>query len=307
MALPRGPREPREPRERRERRERRSPLPQSDFVVEDQPVGRKTKAGHGTAGRAGAPSSDGTGGADTKPLPDQWPAKKRQKCADTVEKVATIDNLTLMNELHRRGLFAYDVQHCQPGHWNQIEDQLLEDAVNKNIELFHSSSRSPWRVIAQQVGDRSLAACRKRWKKLHPFWSHAHGRVISSGALVDPKMHTEDFQLDKLLFEHPADNHYGLMALETFMDTETDARPQETVAGRRRPATAKPLAHFHIKGLHNKRRLSFAFPKPPSGRWNEHLLKEHRINQHQQRVTSFYLEMRSNEQKAAASAPIASW
>jgi hypothetical protein len=258
-------------------RERRSPLLRGDFVVE--PPIRKTKR----AAPSPAPKD--------APLPSQWPAKK-QKHQHATGAVAAIDNDTLMRELKRRGLLAPEV-FVRTTRWSAQEDVLLEQAVNANGLLFLSETKSVWHVVAKHMGNRSHTACRKRWMAMHPFWSPAIDCTVGSGApfgnRADP---VEHFHLDTLLLAHPADEHYGLMALETFTDTAPDATAEGECVDRRRITTDKMLASYNIRGVHGNGHVAFAFPKRPPGKWDVRLEAEHTLGLHQQRVTSVFLDIR---------------
>ena len=266
----------------RAQRERRSPPPRGDFVVE--PAIRKKVV-------APAPLSKGA------PLPEQWPAKKRSQA----QKVATIDNVTLMNELKRRGLLAPEVDVRREGfRWSAQEDAMLEEAVNANLALFiDNTTKSPWHVIAQRMGQRSYSACRKRWFLLHPLWSSTYGCDLDMGERGGVSGTVESFQLDSLLLANPADEHYGLMALETFTDTGTGSGEDEPV-DRRRTTTDKVLASYSISGMHGNKHISFAFPKLHPGKWDVQLEAEHALSLHQQRVTSVFLAMRAGQKAKLA-------
>ena len=262
----------------RTQRERRSPPPRGDFVGE--PTIRKKVS-------PPAPRPKGA------PLPEQWPAKKRPP--SQAQKVATIDNVTLMNELKRRGLLAPNVDVRPEGfRWSAQEDAMLEEAMHANAHLFMSrSTKSPWHAVARRMGQRSYSACRKRWCLLHPLWSSAYGCDLVSGEHGPDAGPVENFHLDSLLLANPADEHYGLMALETFTDTGTDSGEDEVV-DRRRITTNKTLASYTIRGMHANKHISFAFPKRRPGKWDVQLEAEHSLNMHQQGVTRMYLEMRSD-------------
>jgi len=235
--------------------------------------------------------------ACTEPLPKQWPAKKRkpphQKQSN---QVATIDNVTLMHELKRRGLLAPNtLLYTRGNHWTTEEDKQLEDAVAANALAFVDGTRSPWNAITQCLWQRTASACRKRWYLLHPLWSPTLNLTSLQGARQKEKRSVvENFQLDALLGSNPADEHYGLMALEAF--TDTGAEGEEEVAEPGRMTTTKRLAHFYIKGMHKNTHISFSFPEARVRKWNPRLLVEHKVSLHQQRVTSIHLNMRTMKQ-----------
>jgi hypothetical protein len=268
----------------RSSRERRSPPPRGDFVVEPV-IKKRTRV---SAPAPVAPSS----ASKNAPLPSQWPAKKRQRSQRPVGAVAEIDNATLVKELERRGLLAPEVFE-RPRRWSPQEDVLLEDAVKVNGSLFLSDTKSAWHAVAQNMGKRSHLACRKRWAATHPFWSPATDCFLNLSAFSGDRIDTtEHFHVDTLLQAHPADDHYGLMALETFTDTAPDATAEGECVDRRRITTDKMLASYNIRGVHGNGHVAFAFPKRPPGKWDVRLEAEHTLGLHQQRVTSVFLDIR---------------
>lgn len=274
----------------RSSRERRSPPPRGDFVVE--PVIRKR-----TKVSAPAPV-DPSSASKNAPLPSQWPAKKRQRSQRPVGAVAEIDNATLVKELERRGLLAPEVFE-RPRRWSPQEDVLLEDAVKVNDSLFLSDTKSAWHAVAQHMGKRSHLACRKRWAATHPFWSPATDCFLNLSALSSDRIDTtEHFHVDTLLQAHPADDHYGLMALETFTDTGCEGE----VVDRRRVTTDKMLATYSTHNLlHRNGHITFSFPKQrQGGKWDVRLEAEHALSLHQQRVTSVFLDMRTAQGRSAS-------
>mgnify|MGYP001986293812 CR=1 FL=1 len=243
--------------------------------------------------------------ACTEPLPKQWPVKKKSKppYPSQSTRVATIDNVTLMNELKRRGLLDPNTLVRPKGfHWSTEEDRRLEEAVSTHGLAFLDGTKSPWHIIAQSVGQRSYSACRKRWDLLHPLWTPTSDREVPPPSKQKQKQKArrnvfEKINLDALFRTDPADDHYGLMALEAFTDTG-DAGDAQTVAPGR-TETTKTLAHFYISGLHNNNsHISFSFPQARVRRWDERLLVEHKISMHQQRVTAIHLEMRARKRAA---------
>lgn len=270
-------------------RARRSP-PSGDFVTEPL-VGKK---------RPSAPTL-----CDMHPLgdageslPKQWPARKRSP--PQLARVAKIDNVTLLNELKRRGLLAPEMQVRPHGfRWTKAEDARLEEAINVyNVKPCHTKSiTSPWHAVAQHVGQRSFSACKKRWELLHPDWNNI--RAGSETVPYDPPVENvpydppvEDFYLDTLLEGNPADEHYGLLALEAFTDVE-DQNDDNNSNENTHPRT---LASFSVPTMLCSKRISFAFPKGShtgARKWDKRLLREHSISLHQQQVTSVYLEMRA--------------
>ncbi len=257
-------------------RARRSPL-SGDFVTEP-PISKK---------RLSAPTLCDMHplGDAGEPLPKQWPARKR--LPPQAARVAKIDNVTLLNELKRRGLLAPEMQVRPHGfRWTKEEDTRLEEAVKVyNVKPHHTKSiASPWHAVAQHVGQRSLSACKKRWELLHPDWNDIH----ADPEPVQPEPSVEDFHLDTLLDANPADEHYGLMALEAFTDIEDENNNENT-----HPRT---LASFSAPSMLCNKRISFAFPagsRTGVRKWDERLLREHSISLHQQHVTSVYLELRA--------------
>jgi len=217
-------------------------------------------------------------------LPKQWPATKRSK---VVDNVTMIDNVTLMNELRRRGLLALEMQ-ARPlcVRWNEEEDARLEDAVATWGTHCAGDVASPWHAIAQHVGLRSNSACRKRWELLHPDELPVLGCESLPKRKIDP---VESMQLDVLLAVDPADEHYGLMALEEFTDTDTDGDSTATSP----PSPSTLLASYQVPGMLSSKSISFSFPKAPRGTWNKRLLEEHYVGLHQQRVTETFLKMRA--------------
>jgi len=219
-------------------------------------------------------------------LPKQWPATKRPK---VIGSVATIDNVTLMNELNRRGLLAPEMQARPLGtRWNREEDARLEEAVATWGTHSDGDVASPWHAIAQHVGMRSNSACLKRWKLLHPDALP----VLGCESLPKKKDNSlESLQLDMLLATDPAEEHYGLMALEEFTDTDTDG--DSTAASPPSSSSSPPLASYRVPGMLTSNPISFAFPKAPRGTWDKRRLEEHYVLLHQQRVTATWLEMRA--------------
>ena len=303
----------------RSRRECRSPPPRGDFVTE-QVVRKKQKVelevlrtdsledmlplandADCQAAVAAEVAATVQQVPRTESLPDRWPVKKKSKppYPNQSTRVATIDNVTLMNELQRRGLLAPNTLVRNQGfHWTTEEDNRLEDAVSENALAFLDGTKSPWHVIAQSVGQRSYSACRKRWDLLHPNWSSTGNRDAPPPSKQKQRRNVfEKINLDTLFQPDPADDHYGLMALEKFADTGDagDVGDAEAAAPGRMDTT-KMLAHFYISGLHNNNaHISFSFPQARARRWNERLLVEHNISLHQQRVTSIHLEMRARK------------
>lgn len=256
-------------------RARRAPS-KGDFVQETQICKKRVSAPPAPTLQETHPPLEAA-----KPLPKQWPAKKCQY-PNQVKRVATIDNITLMNELKRRGLLAPEMKtRPQNYRWTKEEDKLLEEGVRMQgiMRKAPSGKMSPWHAVAQHVGYRSYYACKKRWEYLHPNWYDAHKPEHLLGV--------ENIQLDMLFAEHPADEHYGLMALEEFTDTEDseDAPPAS-------PTTV--LAAFTVPSTFGDKRIAFTFPEQEhADKWDPRRLEEHNLNLHQQRVTSVWLEMRS--------------
>jgi len=308
----------------RDRRERRSPPPRGDFVTE-QVIRKKRKvklealctdsledmlplandAECEAAVQAEVAAVVEEEVAHTEPLPKQWPAKKKKSkppYPSQSTRVATIDNVTLMNELKRRGLLAPNTLVRPKGfHWSTEEDKRLEEAVSAHGLAFVDGTKSPWHLIAQSVGQRSYSACRKRWDLLHPSWSPPSDKDVPPPSKQKPRRNVyEKINLDTLFRSDPADDHYGLMALEKFTDTgDTGAVGDEETGAPVRTGTTKTLAHFYISGHHNNNsHISFSFPPARVRRWNERLLVEHKISLHQQRVTSIHLEMRARKRAA---------
>ena len=216
-------------------------------------------------------------------LPKQWPATKRPK---VTTHVATIDNVTLMNELNRRGLLAPEMQVRPQGvRWNEEEDARLEEAVATWGTHGGGDVASPWHAIAQHVGMRSHSACLKRWKLLHPDALP----VLSIASLPKRKEKPVEIQLDMLLAPDPAEEHYGLMAFEEFIDTDTDGDSTASPP----PSSSPPLASYRVSGMLASNSISFAFPKAPRGTWDKRRLEEYYVGQRQQRVTATCLEMRA--------------
>ena len=274
----------------RSSRERRSPPPRGDFVVEPV-IKKKTRV---SAPAPVAPSC----ASKNAPLPSQWPAKKQKSSQRPVGAVAEIDNETLVKELERRGLLAPEVFE-RPRRWSPQEDVLLEDAVKANGPLFLSDTKSAWHAVAQHMGKRSHLACRKRWAATHPFWSPATDCFLNLSALSSDRIDTmEHFHVDTLLQVHPADDHYGLMALETFTDTGCE----DEAVDRRRITTDKVLAIYSTRDLlHRNGHITFSFPKQrQGGKWNVRLEAEHALSMHQQRVTSVFLDMRTMQGQSAS-------
>lgn len=217
-------------------------------------------------------------------LPKQWPATKRPKVTGNV---MMIDNVTLMNELNRRGLLAPEVQvRTQGVRWSEEEDARLEEAVSTWGTHCDGDVASPWHAIAQHVGLRSNSACLKRWKLLHPHALPVLGSEFLPKRKDNP---VESIQLDVLLGTDPAEEHYGLMALEEFTDTDTDGDSTATSP----PSPSTPLASYRVSGMLAPNSISFAFPKAPRGKWDKRRLEEYNVHLHQQRVTATCLEMRA--------------
>lgn len=256
-------------------RARRAP-PSGDFVQEPQISKKRVSAPRAPTLKEMHPLVEAA-----ESLPKQWPAKKHQYPYQA-QRVATIDNVTLMNELKRRGLLAPDMKVRPQGfRWSKEEDARLEEGVRaQGIMRKGSPGRaSPWHAVAQHVGDRSYYACKKRWEFLHPKWYAVHESEHLNAM--------ESIQLDTLLVETPADEHYGLMALEEFTDTDDGEKMPPS-------SPARMLATFTAPDVLTHKRISFAFPKQKhEGAWNARRLEEHNLNLHQQRVTSVFLEMRS--------------
>ena len=255
-------------------RARRSP-PSGDFVTEPTICKKRPSAPVAPTLRDMHPLGDAG-----EPLPKQWPARKRPPIQ--AERVSMIDNVTLLNELKRRGLLAPEMQVRPHGfRWSKAEDARLEEAIKVyGIKRYHTGSTSPWHSVSQHVGQRSLSACKKRWELLHPDWYD----IPVDAKPVKPEPEVEDFHLDTLLSAHPADEHYGLMALEAFTDT-----------GDSENTPPRKLASFKVPNVLCNKRISFAFPTlpPRAFKWDESRLREHNISLHQQHVTSVFLELRA--------------
>ena len=247
-------------------------------------------------------------------------AKKRTRKVSPALNLLALDDAALLLEVRRRNLLpATPAPNVAPQPssaptikkqtynnsgggtpcwWSPDEDERLFHAV-RVYGLDRIKGASAWPTIAKAVGTRTDIQCRRRWDysrdKKVPGVNGAPApppvaevtKATDVNAFFDNQLAEPEPAEDK--GEDPVEQHYGLLALETFDDTDTQQAP-----------TNKKTAI--IGGA--RRALSFAFDTHPLGNTAEVLVSERQryeahLREKQAQVTRSELHRRWALERAA--------